>query len=95
MSIDKKDFYDQLPDEQKELMNIVEAAINDISNGVNVQDRISEIRKILNDLTYLRTEHALNPTYASDINKIINELLLLESEVLVRSGNLPKDEHHV
>lgn len=93
MNVDKKKFYDQLPDELKGLEDQIEAAITDISNGVNVQDRISEIRKILNDLTYLRTEHALNPTYASDINKIINELLLLETEVLVRSGNLPKDEH--
>lgn len=93
MSIDKKDFYDQLPDEQKELMNIVEAAINDISNGVNVQDRISEIRKIRNDLTERRDKNILNHGLSAGLNKVVNELLLLESEVLVRSGNLPKDEH--
>ncbi|SBV91705.1 hypothetical protein [uncultured Dysgonomonas sp.] len=94
MSINKKEIYDQLPDELKELVNQMEAAIADISNGVNVQDRISEIRKIRNDLTKKRDAEVLNPSVSSAINKVVNELLLLETEVLAKSGNLPKDEHH-
>ena len=94
MSINKKEIYDQLPDDLKELVDQMEAAIADISNGVNVQDRISEIRKIRNDLTKKRDAEVLNPSVSSAINKVVNELLLLETEVLAKSGNLPKDEHH-
>lgn len=93
MNVDKKKFYDQLPDELKELADQIDAAITDISNGVNVQGRHAEIRKIRNDLIAMRDKNILNHGLSAVLNKVVNELLLLESEVLVRSGNLPKAEH--